>query len=159
MALQTFTVTLKKMGAWTIAVMAFDAKKVFKMSGHSVRIKGTIDGYPFSGTSLMPMKAGTYVLAIRKEIRKAIRKEAGDKATLQFEQDTSELEIPQELLEAFEASPEARKVFDTLSHSYKSNYTKPVAEAKHKDTRERRAVDAVLKLERLYVEKKAKGKM
>ena len=151
--MHTFNVTLQKMGAWTIAVIRADAKKIFRMSGHSVRVKGTIEGYPFSGTSLMPMKAGTYVLAIRKEIRKAIRRDAGDTVTICIEQDTDELAIPQELLDAFEASPEAKTMFETLSYSYKANYTRPISTSRNQATRERRAVDAVLKLERLYLEK------
>lgn len=135
-----------------MVVIPVDGKKVFGTGG-GIRIKGTIDGYPFAGMSLMPMKAGTRLLAIRAEIRKAIRKEAGQKITIILERDTAEPEVPEELKKAFEASPEAKKMFDSLSYSYKVNYAKPVTTAVNKATRERRAVDAVIKLERMYFEK------
>jgi len=148
-----FTVTLEKMAAWTVAVIPINAKEVFGMSNCTVRVKGTMNGYPFSGTSLMPMKSGDYLLAVRSSIRKAIRKEAGDTVIIEFERDLAELEIPAELLEAFEASPEAKQMFDSLSYSYKENYTRPITNAKSQSTRERNAVKAVLKLEQLYLEK------
>ena len=143
---------MQKMGAWVVVITPIDVKKVFGRKGH-VRVKGTIDGYPFDDTSLMPMRTGEYCMAIRQEIRKAIRKGPNDTIEIILEEDFAELKIPEELIEAFEASPEAEKMFNAFPPSYKRNYTKYVAGSKNKATRERRAIASVLRLEKEYVEK------
>lgn len=143
---------MQKMGAWTIVITPIDVKKVFGRKGH-VRVKGTIDGFPFDDTSLMSMGTGKHCMAIRNEIRKAIRKEAGDTIDIILEEDFAELKIPVELKEAFEASPEAEKMFYAYSPSHKRNYTKYINESKKKETREKRAVDSVLRIEKEYFEK------
>jgi hypothetical protein len=43
-----------------------------------VKVKGSIDGYEISKYHLMPSGKGTLMLAVKAEIRKKIKKEAGD---------------------------------------------------------------------------------
>lgn len=143
---------MQKMGAWTIVITPIDVKKVFGKAGH-VRVKGTIDGFPFDDTSLMPMGTGEHCMPIKTQIRKAIRKEAGESIEIILEEDFAELKIPFELKEAFEASPEAEKMFKTYSPSAKRNYVKYINESKKKETREKRAVASVLRIEKEYFEK------
>ena len=147
-----FKTKLQKVGTWVIAVATIDTYKVFG-TRKPVRTKGTINGYAYNGLSLMPLGDGSHFLAIKKEIRKAIRKDIGDTVEIILEPDTAELKIPAELAEAFEASPEAKRLFDSYSYSGKKYYALYVSEAKYKETREKRAADAVIKLERLYKEK------
>ncbi len=152
MSKQKCKTKMQKMGAWTIAITPIDVRNVFGKAGH-VRVKGTIDGFPFDDTSLMPIGTGEHCLAIKKEIRKAISKQAGDTIEIILEEDFAELKIPDELKEAFEASPEAEKMFNAYSPSNKRNYTKYISQSKKKETRERRAVTSVLKMEKEYFEK------
>jgi hypothetical protein len=142
---------MQKMGAWTVVILPLDIKKIFSATGY-IRIRGTIDGVPFDNSSLMPMGTGKHMLPIRTGIRKAIQKQAGDTIEIIFEKDHSETPVPEELLEAFEASPEAEKLFNSYSPSHKRNYIRYVNEAKQKETREKRAVKAVLDLEKIYHE-------
>ncbi len=147
-----FKTKLRKVGTWVIAVADIDIFKLFGTKKH-VRTKGTINGYPYGSLCFMPLGDGTHYLAIKKEIRKAIRKDVGDTVEIIFEQDNAELEIPDELKEAFEASPEAKMLFDSYSYSAKKYYTEHVSEAKRQEIKDKRAADAVIKLERLYQEK------
>jgi Domain of unknown function (DUF1905) len=62
-------------GAWTCVVLD-DVEKLFGTRG-LVKIRGTIDGEPFDG-ALMAQGDGTHRLPVKAELRKAIRKEAGD---------------------------------------------------------------------------------
>ncbi len=149
---QKFKTKMKKVGAWTIAYTPIDGKKVFGKAGH-IRIKGTIDGYPFDDVSLMPTAAGKHCLAIRADIRKEIRKKAGDTIEIILEEDFTELKIPVELSEAFEASEEAKKMFDAIAPSHRRMYIRHVNDSKIKETREKRAVKMVLDLEKNFFEK------
>ncbi|MFL5765236.1 MAG: YdeI/OmpD-associated family protein [Bacteroidia bacterium] len=142
---------MQKMGAWTVAIVPLDIKKIFGTNSH-VRIKGTIDGVPFSDSSLMPMGTGEHLLPIRSEIRKAIKKQAGEMIEIVFEQDFEEVKVPPELLEAFEASPEAEEMFNSYSPSHKRNYIRYLNESAKKETREKRAVKIVMDLEKIYRE-------
>ena len=48
-------------------------------------MRGTIDGHPFR-SSFMAMGDGTHKLPIKADVRKAIGKDAGDRATIRLEE-------------------------------------------------------------------------
>ncbi|MCW2927344.1 MAG: hypothetical protein JWM86_1312 [Thermoleophilia bacterium] len=54
--------------------------------------------------------------------------------------------LPQELVHALGAAPEARARFDALAPSHRREYVTWVAEARRADTRERRAAQTVMRL-------------
>jgi hypothetical protein len=147
MPVQKFKTKLKKMGSWTIAPAPIDVHKVFGTKKH-VRTKGSIDGFSFKGISLMPMGDGTHFLAVSSSIRKAIKKESGDTVQVILEKDTAEMALPPELQEALEASPVARSAFEKYSYSHKKNYITYITEAKKEETRAKRAVDVIMRIER-----------
>jgi uncharacterized protein YdeI (YjbR/CyaY-like superfamily) len=57
-----------------------------------------------------------------------------------------ELRLPQELLAALGAAPEARERFDALSPAHRREYVRWVSEARRTDARERRAAQTVMRL-------------
>ncbi|SEL07406.1 YdeI/OmpD-associated family protein [Parapedobacter koreensis] len=62
------------------------------------RVRGEIDGHPFSGLSLMPKGAGDYILAINSGMRKVLEKGVGDTLSLRLEEDHEfVIEIPEDL--------------------------------------------------------------
>ncbi len=147
-----FKAVLVKMGSWTVAITTADTKKLFNAKGY-IRVKGTIDGHAIKGHSLMPRKEGNHCMAIKAGIRKAIKKEAGDTIVFILEKDTDEMEIPVELQDAFEASPEAKQLFDSDSYSNKKYFVEHINEAKSQATKDRRAVESIMLLEKRYREK------
>lgn len=150
--MHTFKAKLQKVGEWVIVVTPIDVRKVFGTASY-VRTKGTVDGYPFFDTALMPMKEGKHMMPIRFDIRKAIRKQAGDTVEICLEQDFEELKVSTELLEALEASEEAKQMFDALPPSHKRMYTRHINDSKRQETRDARAVKIVLDLEKRFFEK------
>ncbi|HET8991554.1 MAG TPA: DUF1905 domain-containing protein [Candidatus Saccharimonadales bacterium] len=70
-------------GSWPTVIWP-EAASFFKTKG-LVRVRGTIDGYPFEA-SFMATGGGVHMLPIRAEIRKAINKQVGDSVTIHLQQ-------------------------------------------------------------------------
>ena len=66
-------------GGWTYVVTDWTAD--FFGTRGLVRVAGTVDGHPFTG-SFMAMGDGTHKLAITADVRRVIDKEAGDEVTI-----------------------------------------------------------------------------
>ncbi len=64
-------------GGWTYVLLP-DVVKERKKSFGWTKLNATVDGYEMNNASLMPIKGGRLFLAIKAEIRKQIKKEAGD---------------------------------------------------------------------------------
>jgi hypothetical protein len=151
-----FKAPLQKIGSWVVAVTPLDVKKTFGTTG-IVRTSGTIDGQPYVGISLMQMGTGAHCMAIRSTIRKALKKDVGDMVEIVLERHTdNHIELPKELKEAFRESKIAKKLFDSYTYSHRNEYVKYVSDAKRQETRDKRAVDIVIRLERIAAEKKIK---
>jgi hypothetical protein len=81
----TFTAPLEGMtenGGWTVVVMP-GSKELFG-TGRSVKVSGTIDGYPLA-SAFMPNGKGAHLIGIKAEVRKAIGKHIGDEVTIHLE--------------------------------------------------------------------------
>jgi hypothetical protein len=70
-------------GSWTRVVMP-DSVEFFGTRG-LVKIKGTIDSFPFEG-SFMAVGDGTHMLPVKLETRKAIGKDTGDEVTVHLQE-------------------------------------------------------------------------
>src|SRR6201747_2958609 len=104
---------------WTyIEVPAHLALQIKPNNKKSFRIKGMLDSLAVSGMALLPMGDGDFILPLKADVRKAIRKNKGAMLKLKIEEDkTYKLEIPEELMECFGFEPEALEFFNSLPKS------------------------------------------
>lgn len=135
-------------GGWTYAALPEICQNKEKPFGW-VRVKGTIDGYPIQRYHLMPMGNGLLFLPVKAEIRKKIKKQAGDKVHVILFPDDDQLEIPQDLLDCLKDEPAAYTYFQTLNESDQEKWVKWIYEAKTESTR----IERINKLVRQFVEK------
>lgn len=122
-------------GGWTYAAIPEipqDRKKYFGW----VRVTGSIDGFELKHYNLMSMGNGTLFLPVRAEIRKKIKKQAGDYVKVILYPDRLPLEIPEELIDCFrQEPPEVLQTFLRFSLSEQKAYLDWIYTAKKDDTR------------------------
>lgn len=134
-------------GGWTYVALdgiPADEKRAFGM----VRVKGSIDGFEIHDYNLMPMASGQLFLPVKAEIRKKIKKQAGDYIKVILYRDDSLLHVPEELLLCLEDAPEALTFFNSLADNEKRNYITWIFSAKRDETKANRMIKSIYKLSR-----------
>jgi hypothetical protein len=129
-------------GGWTYASIPEiqpDKKAPFGW----VRVKGFVDDYPLKQYKLMPMGNGTLFLPVKAEIRKKIKKKAGDTVHVILELDDSPYEIPNEIVECFKMEPpELLRRFKSFKEWEQKSYLDWIYQAKREATK----TDRILKM-------------
>lgn len=132
-------------GGWTYAIIPEiipDKKTPFGW----VKVKGSIDTYEFNNSHLMPSGKGSLFLSVKSEVRKKIKKQAGDYVHIILYLDNEPLTIPEELLLCLQDDIDALQFFNTLSESEQSNYIKWIYSAKTDQTKVDRIANTLTKL-------------
>ena len=113
-----------------------------------VKVKGSIDGYEIKKHILQPTEKGDngLFLSVKAEIRKAIKKEAGDYVHIILYPDNDPLVVPEELSLCLQEDAEALKFFNSLSDSEKNCYIKWIFSAKTDQTKVDRIAQALDRL-------------
>ncbi len=104
----------------------------------SFRVKGLLDQVPISGLSLLPMGGGNFILSINAELRRLLKKKAGQTLAVALTLDHQAYVIDPELLVALEVDPKALQYFKTLPISHQNYFSKWVDAAKTKETKYKR---------------------
>ncbi len=103
-----------------------------------------------AGLGLLPLAGGRRYLLLRKDLCRAQNLTVGQvlRVALRPDPRPDHIDLPEELLEALAAWPEAEAAYQPLSGAMKRAVARHVAQAKHPETRVRRAVDVAEKLAR-----------
>ena len=113
-----------------------------------VRVKGSIDGVEIRDYRLMPTAHGTgrLFLSVKAEIRKKIKKAAGDTVRIILHRDDDPPEVPEELLLCLGDDARAMEFFLSLRVSEQQAYVRWIYSAKTERTREERIAKTVTSL-------------
>jgi hypothetical protein len=133
-------------GTWTFLNIPEELSSTFGSKGQ-VKVKGTINGYPFRSTAL-PMGDGTHYLVVAKDIRGHIAVSPGDtvRVTMELDPEQRVVEIPDDLLEALLSQPEAKERFEKMPYSHQKEYVSWIVSAKRVETRQRRIEQAIARI-------------
>jgi hypothetical protein len=129
-------------GGGAFVQIPFDVEQAFGKK--RVKIKALIEGVPYRGL-LVRMGGPNHMLIILKGIREKIGKSFGDEVELTIEEDVEErvVEVPADLVQAFEHDPQARAFFDGLAFSHRREYANWINEAKQETTRQTRVAKTI----------------
>lgn len=110
-------------GGWTFAAIPEVPQDKHTPFGW-VKVKGSIDSIEIRKHHLMPMGNGQLGLSIKADIRKKIKKQAGDYVHVILYLDNEPLEIPEELSLCLQDEPEAFRFFNSLNEGEQLNYVR-----------------------------------
>jgi hypothetical protein len=134
----------EKTGWSYISIPADLARQLKPNNKKSFRVRGMLDGLAVSGMALMPMGEGDFIMALKTELRKALRKNSGAMLTVSLEEDVDyKVDLPDELRECFDFEPEALDFFNSLAKSHREYFIKWINGAKTSETRNKRIVNTV----------------
>ncbi len=150
-----FKTTILKFGeqgektGWTyIEIPADVAKEIKPGNKKSFRVKGKLDTWEFSGIAIIPMGNGAFIMALKKEIRKAIGKKHGAIITVEIEEDTSPMLLDDDLLECLADEPKALEFFKTLPKGHQRYFSVWIQSAKTIPTKTKRIAQTINALNR-----------
>lgn len=109
----------------------------------SFRVKGKLDEVEIKQQALLPMGGGNYILPVKAELRKQLKRKSGDEVSLQLYLDISEIKILKSFLDCLKDEPEAQRHFNSLPASHQHYYSKWIEEAKTETTRIKRIALAI----------------
>ena len=140
---RSFRITLETVGnslRWVVARIPVDLKKSWPM-WKSRRVFGEINGFAFK-TALLPGEKGHgQLLIVNKKMQAGAGVRAGDRALVKLSPDLGELviDLPPEFNRILKSDRALKKFFDVMSPSMRKGFTNFIADAKSKETRQKRA--------------------
>src|ERR1043165_2623745 len=129
-------IVLQKMqmkGGWTYALLP-EVVKGGKNGFGWTKLNASIDGYEMNNASLMPIKGGRLFLAMKAEIRKQIKKEAGDTVRIQlFGNKAPDAVTEADFHEALSDEPTALENYNGFPKKEQKAYLTWIFSATHND--------------------------
>ncbi|PXV58937.1 bacteriocin resistance YdeI/OmpD-like protein [Dysgonomonas alginatilytica] len=118
-----------------------------KTSFGMLKVKGKIDDYEFSNVRLMPLGNGHLMLAVKSEIRKKIKKQAGDTVHITLYEDNLPTVIPEELVLCMKYEDNILEKFETYSDGEKKAFVDWIYSAKTEQTKVDRIAKTITMIE------------
>ena len=140
---KTFRAKLEATGTslhWVIVRVPVDLKKAWPM-WKSRRVFGEINGLPFR-TALMPGPKGAgFTLLVNKKMQAGAGARAGETVHIRLAPDLGDvvIDMPVEFSRILKDDRALKKFFDEMSPSMRKGFTNLIADAKTKETRQKRA--------------------
>jgi hypothetical protein len=109
----------------------------------SFRVKGKLDAVPVEHLALIPMGEGDFIIPLKADLRRKLRKQKGDSLHISIETDDRPLPMSEDFLACLEDEPNALAHFKSLPGSHQRYYSKWIEEAKTETTKAKRIAQAI----------------
>ena len=146
----SFTAIIEKFGAkgeksgWTyVLVQQAFAEKLKPGMRQSFRVKGKLDELPVEHLALIPMGEGNFVLRLKADLRRKLRKQKGATLLLMLEADDRPLPLSEDFLTCLEDDPQALAHYQSLTGLHQRYFNKWIEEAKTDATKAKRIAQAI----------------
>ncbi len=134
---------------WTYFIIPADIAEQIKPGFKKIyRVKGMLDNFKISGTAIMPMGDGSFIMPVNAVMRKATGKRKGASITATLEADDTPLKLNEDFLNCLNDEPAALQHFNSLSGSHRNYFSKWIDSAKTEPTKTKRIAMAVSALSR-----------
>ncbi len=133
----------EKTGWYVVSISNDIAEKLNPGVKKSFRVKGLIDNYKLEAKALLPMGDGSFILALKADIRNAIRKSKGDTVTLKLVVDESPVVINEDLMACLAEEPDAESFFNSLALGHRKYFSNWIDSAKTEQTKTKRIAHTV----------------
>lgn len=110
-----------------------------------IKVRGLIDDFEIRQYHLMPMGNGELFLPVRAEIRKKIKKQAGDTVKVILYRDEEDIYIPEELQSCLDIDPDAKKSFTKLQADQQRDIIQYIYKLKNPENRAERIAELMNK--------------
>lgn len=128
-------------GAWTFLELPF-VENLPKSKNGTVRIRGSIDDFELIAYNMWSVKKGNFI-AVKADIRKAIKKEAGDLVKVILYLDELPPVIQDDFLICLADEPTANSRFQEFSEARKKEITDWIFAAKTENAKVERIAKAI----------------
>lgn len=137
-----FVAPLSSMDAAFLKSALFVPKEIVsQLPGGRIRVKGTMNGAPFS-LALLHLKDGSRYFAVSAALRKAARMKAGDQVSVSFKLvDPDRLHVPEELQAVLSQDADALHAWEKLTLGYQRSLIHYITSVKNVDSRIQRALE------------------
>ncbi|MGR3811247.1 YdeI/OmpD-associated family protein [Jiulongibacter sp. NS-SX5] len=109
----------------------------------SFRVRGQIDSVKINQLALIPVGEGNFILPLKADLRRKLKKEKGYKVTVKLELDNSEFEFDEDFMACLEDEQAAKEFFESLTPGHRRYFSKWIASAKTIDTKTKRISQAL----------------
>ncbi len=145
-----FTALIEKFGAkgektgWTYVLIPHAMAGQLKPGmRQSFRVRGMLDKVSVEHLALIPMGEGDFIIPLKTDLRRKLRKQKGATLQIVIEADDRPLPMSEDFLACLEDEPNALAEFNKLSGSYQRYYSKWIEEAKTEETKAKRIAQAI----------------
>ena len=115
----------------------------------SYRVKGFLDKHPVQGTAMVPMGEGDYIIALKADLRRKLRKKEGDLLQVSLEEDKDfKIPMPADLEECLNEQPHFLENFLKQPKSHQNYYFNWINSAKTEPTRAKRIAMTINAMDR-----------
>jgi len=132
-------------GGWTYALIP-EVSKEKRFPFGLKKVSGSIDDYKLENCTLMPFGNGQLFLPVKAEVRKSIKKEAGEWVRIILFGEESPEVIPGDILECLKDAPLAFKRFKELPDLQQKEEINAILDAKRQDKKVEKIVRLIEKL-------------